>query len=99
MLSTVRQALSVPKRLLYGPGPSMVEPRALAAMSLPALGIRDPEFFRIKTEVRSGLPPAFGTTNPMTLTIPASGSGAMEATVVNFVKPGMKVGVFAAGHF
>lgn len=77
----------------------MVEPRALAAMSLPVLGIRDPEFLRIMTEVRSGLRTAFGTTNPMTLTIPASGSGAMEATVVNFVKPGMKVGVFAAGHF
>lgn len=77
----------------------MVEPRALAAMSLPVLGIRDPEFLRIMGEVRSGLRKVFGTANRMTLTIPASGSGAMEAAVVNFIKPGMKVGVFAAGHF
>lgn len=77
----------------------MAEPRALAAMSLPILGIRDPEFLRIIEEVRSGLRHIFGTSNPMTFTIPASGSGAMEAAVSNFIKPGAKVGVFAAGHF
>ncbi len=99
MLSTAIKALSVPARLLYGPGPSMAEPRALAAMSLPVLGIRDPEFLRLIDEVRSGLRQVFGTGNPMTITIPASGSGAMETAVLNFIKPGMKVGVFAAGHF
>jgi alanine-glyoxylate transaminase/serine-glyoxylate transaminase/serine-pyruvate transaminase len=77
----------------------MAEPRALAAMSLPILGIRDPDFLRIMGEIRAALRTVFHTKNPMTLTIPASGSGAMEAAVVNFLKPGTKVGVFAAGHF
>jgi alanine-glyoxylate transaminase/serine-glyoxylate transaminase/serine-pyruvate transaminase len=77
----------------------MVEPRALEAMSLPVLGIRDPDFLRIVSEVRSGLRNAFGTDNLMTFPVPASGTGAMEAAIANFVKPGSKVGVFAAGHF
>jgi alanine-glyoxylate transaminase / serine-glyoxylate transaminase / serine-pyruvate transaminase len=99
MLSTATKALSVPRRLLYGPGPSMVEPRALAAMSLPVLGIRDPDFLRIVSEVRSGLRNAFGTDNAMTFPVPGSGTSAMEAAIANFVQPGSKVGVFAAGHF
>ena len=99
MLPTATRTLSVPRRLLYGPGPSMVEPRALAAMSLPVLGIRDPDFLHIANEVRAGLRNVFGTNNPMTFTVPASGSGAMETAVANFVLPGARVGVFAAGHF
>jgi alanine-glyoxylate transaminase/serine-glyoxylate transaminase/serine-pyruvate transaminase len=35
----------------------------------------------------------------MTFPIPASGSGAMETAVANFVEPGSKFAVFAAGHF
>jgi alanine-glyoxylate transaminase / serine-glyoxylate transaminase / serine-pyruvate transaminase len=77
----------------------MVEPRALAAMSLPVLGIRDPDFLQIANEVRAGLRNVFGTNNPMTFTVPASGSGAMETAVANFVLPGANVGVFTAGHF
>ncbi len=77
----------------------MADPRALAAMSLPILGIRDPEFIRIMGEIRSGLRKLFGTRNQMTFMVPASGSGAMEAAVANFITPGTKVAVFTAGHF
>ena len=35
----------------------------------------------------------------MTFTVPASGSGAMEAAIANFVLPGSKFAVFTAGHF
>ena len=91
--------MSVPKRLLYGPGPSMVDPRVLESMSQPALGIRDPYFLQLISEIRDGLRSVLGTSNHMTFPIPASGSGAMEAAVANFVLPGSKIAVFTAGHF
>lgn len=95
----MRTTLAPPERLLFGPGPSMLEPRAQEALSNPALGIRDPYFLSLVDEVRAGLRTAFGTRNPMTFPVPASGSGAMETAVANFVLPGSKFAVFAAGHF
>ena len=99
MLTTASKRIAAPKRLLYGPGPSMVDPRAYEAMAQPALGIRDPYFLEIVNDIRSGLREVFGTANQMTFPVPASGSGAMETAVANFVLPGSKFAVFAAGHF
>jgi alanine-glyoxylate transaminase/serine-glyoxylate transaminase/serine-pyruvate transaminase len=77
----------------------MVEPRAYDAMSQPVVGIFDPYFLQLASEIRAGLRRAFGTQNPATFPIPAHGSGAMEAALANFIVPGDKVAVFAAGHF
>ncbi|MBV9611347.1 MAG: aminotransferase class V-fold PLP-dependent enzyme [Acidobacteriaceae bacterium] len=99
MLTLESKRIAPPKRLLYGPGPSMVEPRAYEAMSQPAVGIRDPYFLEIVKEIRAGLREAFGTRNQMTFVIPAGGGGAMEAAVANFVRPGSKFAVFTAGAF
>jgi alanine-glyoxylate transaminase/serine-glyoxylate transaminase/serine-pyruvate transaminase len=41
----------------------------------------------------------FGTENHKTFVVPGSGSAAMEAAITNFVRPGSKFGIFAAGHF
>ena len=99
MLTTASKRVAAPKRLLYGPGPSAVDPRAYEAMREPVLGIRDPYFLEIMNEVRAGLREVFGTANRMTFPVPASGSGAMETAVANFVLPGSKLAVFAAGTF
>jgi len=99
MLTTTSKRIAAPRRLLYGPGPSAVEPRAYEAMKEPVLGIRDPYFLEVMNEVRAGLREVFGTANRMTFTVPASGSGAMETAVANFVQPGSKFAVFAAGVF
>jgi len=99
MLATATKRIAPPKRLLYGPGPSMVEPRAYQAMSQPVLGIFDPYFLEILDHVRAGLRTVFGTQNDATFTVPAGGSGAMEAALANFIVPGTKVAIFAAGHF
>jgi alanine-glyoxylate transaminase / serine-glyoxylate transaminase / serine-pyruvate transaminase len=99
MLTTATKRIAPPKRLLYGPGPSMVDPRAYEAMSQPVLGIRDPFFLEVMNDIRVGLREAFGTKNQMTFAIPAAGGGAMEAAVANFTGPGMKFAIFAAGHF
>lgn len=91
--------IAPPKRLIYGPGPAMVEPRAYEAMSSPVTGLRDPWFLGAIEQIQAGLRQAFGTENRKTFLIPGSGSAAMEAAVSNFVKPGAKFGIFASGHF
>lgn len=97
--STATSRVVAPRRLLYGPGPSMVDPRAYQAMNQPVLGIRDAYFLQLVGEIRDGLRYVFGTANQATFPIPASGSGAMEAAVANFVLPGAKFAVFTAGLF
>jgi alanine-glyoxylate transaminase/serine-glyoxylate transaminase/serine-pyruvate transaminase len=96
---TETKSIAPPKRLLYGPGPSMAEPRVYEAMAGSLVGIRDPYFLELIQEIRAGLRRAFGTRNEMTFVVPASGSGAMEAAMANFVLPGSMVAIFAAGHF
>jgi alanine-glyoxylate transaminase/serine-glyoxylate transaminase/serine-pyruvate transaminase len=68
-------------------------------MSQPVVGIFDPYFLEIVDHIRTGLREVFGTANQMTFTVPASGSGAMEAAIANFVLPGSKFAIFTAGHF
>jgi len=99
MSVTAAKRIQAPTRLLYLPGPSMVDPRAYEAMSQPVVGIFDPYFLDVIEYVRSGLREAFGSANRMTFTVPASGSGVMEAAIANFVLPGSKFAVFSAGHF
>src|SRR3989475_10214296 len=50
-------------RLLLGPGPSLVHPRVLRAMSTPLLGHLDPEFLTIMNEVQALLRTVFQTEN------------------------------------
>lgn len=99
MVTTPAKRIAPPKRLLYGPGPSMVDPRAYEAMCAAVLGIRDPYFLQVMGEIQAGLREVFGTTNQKTFPLPAGGSGGMEAAVANFILPGSKFAVFASGHF
>jgi alanine-glyoxylate transaminase/serine-glyoxylate transaminase/serine-pyruvate transaminase len=89
----------VPKRLLFGPGPSQVEERVYRAMSQPVVGHIDPYFFEVSGRVRRGLNGLFGTSNTMTYALSGTGSSGMEAAVANFVESGTRFGVFAAGYF
>lgn len=93
------KALNPPRRLLYGPGPSQVAPRVYEAMAKPIVGHLDPYFFEISTEIRDMLKECYGTANPFTLAISATGSGGMETAIANFVEPGSKFAVFANGFF
>lgn len=99
MPTTATRRIAPPKRLIYGPGPSMIEPRAYEAMSQPLTGIRDPYFLAVMREIQDGLREALGTSNAKTFLVPASGSGAMETAVSNFVRPDSKFLVFTNGHF
>jgi len=99
LTTTAMKKIAPPKRLIFGPGPSMIDPRAYEAMSQPLTGIRDPYFLSVMAEIQGGLREVLGTRSKKVFLIPGSGTGAMEAAVSNFVREGCKFGVFTAGHF
>ncbi len=92
-------ALNPPRRYLFGPGPTMVDPRVYAALSKPIVGHLDAYFIQVMNDVQQMLKTAYGTTDGATLTISGTGSAGMEAAVANFIEPGAKVAVFANGYF
>lgn len=92
-------SLTPPRRFLFGPGPTQIEPRVYEAMSKPMVGYVDPFFFQVNEEVRTGLQQVFGASNAFTLAISGTGSAGMETAVSNFVDPGAKFLVFSAGYF
>src|SRR6202051_368893 len=105
-MSTVEQtavlplpALQPPRRFLFGPGPTMVDPRVYQALSKPILGHLDPYFIQVMGDVQQLLKTAYGTSDGATLVISGTGSAGMEAAVANFVEPGTKFAVFANGYF
>jgi alanine-glyoxylate transaminase/serine-glyoxylate transaminase/serine-pyruvate transaminase len=92
-------APQAPKRFLYGPGPTQVDDSVYQAMTQNVVGHLDPYFFEVAADVRRGLRAVFGTSNEMTLAISGTGSSAMETAVCNFVGPGTRFAVLAAGYF
>src|SRR6185295_8293455 len=91
--------LDPPKRLLLGPGPSMVAPRVYQAMSKPVVGYLDPYCFQVIEEIQAGLRNVFGTKNELTIPISGTGSAGMETAVANFAERGEKFAVFVNGFF
>ncbi len=91
--------LAPPSRLLLGPGPSMVHPRVLRALSTPLLGHLDPEFLRLMDQIQAMLRRLFRTTNRFTIAVSGTGSAGMEALLVNLVEPGDRVVVGVNGVF
>lgn len=88
-----------PSRLLLGPGPSLVHPRVLRAMSTPLLGHLDPQFLAIMNEVQAQLRTVYQTANPFTIAVSGTGSAGMEAALVNLIEPGDAVIVGVNGVF
>ena len=86
-------------RRLMGPGPSEVHPRVHAAMTLPMIGHLDPQFLEIMEQEQKMLRQVFRTENRLTLPVSATGSGGMEASLVNMIEPGEEIIVGVAGYF
>ncbi|HEX6207965.1 MAG TPA: alanine--glyoxylate aminotransferase family protein [Actinomycetota bacterium] len=85
-------------RLPLGPGPSPVPTRVLEALARPTLGHLDPDFLQILDETNDLLREVFRTEN-LAFAVSASGSGGMEAAMVNLLEPGDTVVVGVAGFF
>lgn len=93
------QDLNIPPRILLGPGPSMVPPRVLGALSAPVVGHLDPEFISIMKEVQELLRYLFQTENNLTVPVSGTGSAGMEATLANLIEPGDRVLIAIKGYF
>jgi len=91
--------LSVPQKVLLGPGPSSVHPRVLAAMASPVMGHLDPAFFQVMDDVCNMLRMVFNTENKMTVPISSTGTGAMETACANIIEPGDEVLICRNGYF
>jgi alanine-glyoxylate transaminase / serine-glyoxylate transaminase / serine-pyruvate transaminase len=91
--------LHPPTRYLFGPGPTMVDPRVYDALSKPIVGHLDPYFIQVMRDVQEALKIVYGAQEASILVISGTGSAGMEAAVANFVEPGTKFAVFANGYF
>ena len=91
--------LLAPTRLMMTPGPCSIDPRVYRAMSTPLVGHMDPWFTEMIGEVQTLLRRAFQTENRVTFPISASGSGGIEAAVVNPLEPGDEAIICVNGSF
>ncbi|NEP16386.1 MAG: alanine--glyoxylate aminotransferase family protein [Leptolyngbya sp. SIO4C1] len=86
------------KAMLMIPGPTPVPETVLRAMAKHPIGHRSGDFSKIISEVNANLKWLFQTQNDV-LAIAASGTGAMEAAMINFLSPGDQVIVGCNGKF
>jgi aspartate aminotransferase-like enzyme len=86
------------KYQLMAPGPTPVPSEVLLAMAQPMIHHRTPEYEALFVEVRAGLKRLFQTSQEV-IPLACSGTGAMEAAVVNTLSAGDTVAVVVAGKF
>ncbi|XP_068939741.1 alanine--glyoxylate aminotransferase [Petaurus breviceps papuanus] len=86
--ASLRKPLSVPNRLLLGPGPANLSSRVMLAGGHQVIGHMHEEMFQIMDEIKDGIRYAFQTQNRLTLAINGSGHTAMEVAMFNLVEPG-----------
>lgn len=86
------------KLKLMIPGPTPVPEQVLLAMAKHPIGHRSPEFSQIMAEVNENLKWLHQTKNDV-LTVTASGTGVMEAGIINFLSAGDRVLVGSNGKF
>jgi aspartate aminotransferase-like enzyme len=86
------------KLMLMIPGPTPVPEQVLLALAKHPIGHRSGDFSAIMAEVTDGLKWLHQTQNDV-LILAASGTGAMEAGIINFLSPGDRVLVGNNGKF
>ena len=86
------------KYQLMAPGPTPIPSEVLLAMAQPIIHHRTPEYEALFVEVRAGLKKLFQTRQEV-IPFACSGTGAMEAAVVNTLSAGDTVAVVRAGKF
>lgn len=86
------------KKYLMTPGPTPVPEDIRSEMAKPIIHHRTKEYQAIFKEVTEGLRKIFKTENDV-FTFTASGTGAMEASIVNVLSPGDRIIVVRGGKF
>jgi len=80
--------LNPPTRLMMTPGPCSIDPRVYRALAMPIVGHLDPWFRGCMEETQVLMRQVFQTENRITFPLSASGSGGIEASVLNSLEPG-----------
>src|SRR5580692_6356616 len=75
------------KKYLFTPGPAPVPPEVLLEMARPIIHHRTPEFSAALDQARDRMKPLYGTSGEVIL-LASTGTGAMEAAVINLLAPG-----------
>ncbi len=83
---------------LRTPGPTPIPDDIVEAMTNPMINHRGPEFHALITKTTEQLKQVFMTKNDLYI-LTASGTGALEASVVNTLSPGDRVLAATAGSF
>lgn len=99
MTSSASAPLAPSDRLLCGPGPTNVDPAALAAMQQPMLGHLDAEIHEILLEIVRMLRLVYRNPEGLVLALQATGTTGMETGLVSLTEPGDTVIVGASGYF
>jgi aspartate aminotransferase-like enzyme len=86
------------KRYLMTPGPTPVPPEVLAAMALPIVHHRSPDFKPTYKQCLDRLREVYRTEGDVLL-YTASGTAGLESVVSNLCSPGDRVVVVSAGYF
>jgi len=86
------------KNYLLTPGPTPLPPEVSEAMSRPIIHHRTPQFQAILKEATEGLKYVFQTKNDVFI-LASSGTGAMEAAVVNLLSSGDTAVTIEGGKF
>jgi aspartate aminotransferase-like enzyme len=88
----------IKKHYLLTPGPTPLPEEVLSAAAEPLIHHRTPEFSKIYMEVTKGIQYMFQTENDVFI-LASTGSGAMEAAVVNTLNPGDRIITINCGKF
>ncbi len=91
--------LNPPHRLMLTPGPSSMDPRVYRALATPLVGHLDPWFKGCMDDTQVLLRQIFQTENRLTMPLSASGSGGIEASVVNSLEAGDEAIICVNGLF
>jgi aspartate aminotransferase-like enzyme len=86
------------KNYLLTPGPTPLPPQVLEAMARPIIHHRTPQFQGILKEATEGLKYVYQTKNDVFI-LASSGTGAMEAAVINLLSAGDTALVVQGGKF
>jgi alanine-glyoxylate transaminase / serine-glyoxylate transaminase / serine-pyruvate transaminase len=91
--------LAPPMRLMMTPGPSSIDPRVYRALAAPVVGHIDPWFKTCMDETQILMRQVFQTENRVTMPLSASGSGGIEAAVLNTLEEGDEAIICVNGWF
>ena len=90
--------MNIPKQNLRIPGPTPCPEEIMELMSSPMINHRGPEFKELLFSVTERLKQVFQTGNDLYI-LTASGTGALEASLVNTLSPGDEVIAAVTGSF